>query len=52
MSIELKNTKEKSLQPFLLSSSIMNLKKDYKNNRKSDSHKLNPDSENGAASIF
>ncbi len=39
MSIDLKNTKEKSLQPFLLPSSIMNLKKDYKNNRKSDSHR-------------
>jgi hypothetical protein len=38
MSIDLKNTKEKSLQPFLLPSSIMNLTKDYKNNRKNDNH--------------
>ena len=38
LSADVKNNKEKPVQPFILDSSSMTLKKDYKHNKKSESH--------------
>jgi hypothetical protein len=52
MSIDLKNSKKKPLQPFLLPSSIMNIKNPTTTTERVTTIQLNSGSEKGAASIF